>query len=155
MPDRPGDRNRHVEVRDDDNAPEAPDVGVAIQFGVNVDPEFPVGKPIHLYGTAQGDNALLKLCGGQLTTAVLLTLIRTDKTAGETAVLMQSDRRPGAGPEPDADVTQDEDYREAVSFRVDLAAFFDLPKEPGTYTIEAAIGPHFSGREELEIVQPK
>jgi hypothetical protein len=138
-------RNSLVDFREDKDAPKPPDVGIAIALLPASKPlKFSVGQPIVLHGAYQADLNLIRLCPAGMSGSVMMTLIRTDRPWGETARLITPQMAPSLDRVPKG--TDDPTYREVEQFRVDLVKFFRLPKEPGKYSIEAALGPHFSGR---------
>ena len=148
MPLMPEDRNRLVVYAEDPEAPPAPSLGVAIRFAAEGEASFKVGEHTFLYGSFRADRTLIQASGGEPKSFVFLTLIRTDKPYGQTLQLYTPTVRVAAPPD---DPAPGPDYREGASFRVDLVKLFDLPDEPGRFTIQASIGPHFSDRLEFEI----
>jgi len=138
-------RNSLVDLGEDKDAPEPPDVGIAIAVLPAAKPlKFTLGQPIVLHGAYQADLELIRLCRAGMSNSVMLTLIRIDRPGGETARLITPQMAPSADRVPKT--LTDPTYREIEQFRVDLVKFFRLPKEPGKYTIEASLGPYFSGR---------
>ena len=145
-------RNALVDRSTDPDAPEVRDAGVAILLTGSGQDRFPVGEPVVLHGAYKADRDLLALSRRQPTAAILLTLIRTDRPFGATMSLITPTI--DAPPPASRDIALSDAYREGGHFRVDLAEFFELPAEPGTYAIQAAFGPWFSARLPFAIVKP-
>jgi hypothetical protein len=144
-------RNSSVDFGDDPKAPEPPDVGIEIGFDPGGATRFPVGEAVMLHGAYRVDAPLLRQCKGNPGTGILLTIIRTDKPFGKTTKLVTPTVEVELPPVEDAGVP-DRTFRQKGQFRFDLARFFELDDEPGRYTIEAVIGPHFSHRLSFELV---
>jgi hypothetical protein len=140
-----------VDFGADRDAPEAPDIGIAISLGPGSPPgRFAQDQPVILHGAYSADLNMVRLCREGLAASVLLTLIRTDRPWGETARLVVPQtviRRP----EPPADAKYGENFRQGGQFKVDLVRFFGLPKEPGRYQVEAVLTSYHSSRLDFEI----
>ena len=144
------ERNALVKMEEDPDAPELQGPGVEITLGEAERPRFPLGQPVVLRGTIQADPALLRRIPGDAASGVFLTIIRTDKPFGRTAQLIVPTVYI---PKPPPSEEADSDYLETTNFQVDLVEFFELPREPASYSIQAAIGPYFSERLEFDLVE--
>ncbi len=145
-------RSEKVDFGPDPQAPEAPDVGVAISLlAKSKVAAFSLGQPIMLHGSFQADIALIRLCREGLSSSILVTLLRTDQPWGKTLRLVTpqtASTKPEPPQEPGRDYTH---YRQGGQFKVDLVRLFGIPKEPGKYQVEAILGPHHSQRLEFEV----
>ena len=149
MPLMAEDRNRLVTYAENPDAPPAPTLGVAIRFAIEGEPRFKLGENILLHGVFRADGAMIKGSDGEPKSFVFLTLIRGDRPYGQTIQLYSPTVRGAAPPEGPA---MGPDYREGAGFKVNLVKFFGLPAEPGSFTVQASIGTHFSDRLEFEVL---
>ena len=147
------EKNQLVDFGQNPDAPKAPDVGIAITFAQvapNTVARFSASGPVVLHGAYQADGAVLRHCEDNPGAAIYVTVIRVDKPFGRTDRLVtpvtESSKPPALRPYP-------ESYREGGQFRVDIKAFFELPSEPGQYTVEAALSGYFSGHLTFELVE--
>lgn len=145
-------KGERVDFGADPLAPEPPDVGIAISLLAGAKPAvFPLAQPVVLHGSFQADFALLKLCREGLSASILVTVIRTDQPWGKTLRLVTPQAavvKPEPTQEPGRDYTH---YRQGGQFNFDLAKFFNIPKEPGKYQVEAVMGAYHSQRLEFEL----
>ncbi|HUT32404.1 MAG TPA: hypothetical protein VNE39_02900 [Planctomycetota bacterium] len=144
------ERNALVDMGENPNAPQPPGKGVAIRFAFDAEARFKPGEPLLLHGAFQADRAMLERAGGTVASLVFLTLLRSDKPYGSTLRLIvpPSERgRPASFPPNLLG-----DYREGGTFKVDLAKFFELPAEPGSYTVLASMAGHLSDPIEFDIL---
>lgn len=143
-------RSERVDFGPDAEAPEAPDIGVAIALA-GKPANFGAGKPILLHGSFSADMALVRLCREGVSASILVTLIRTDRPWGKTLRLV-TPKSDVARPEPPVEPGRDSShYREGGQFKVDIAKFFAIPAEPGKYQVEAIVGRHHSQRLDFEV----
>jgi hypothetical protein len=138
MTRQPEEQNALVSFGETPGAPQAPDVGVAMSVNPAV---APPGQPIHLLGAFSADGKLITACGSNLAACISLTLIRIDKPSRVTMPLIRPTVEVKAPPGGNYGAR----YREGGQFRLDLRAFFDLPLQPGVYSIEARMGTYTSG----------
>lgn len=144
------ERNALVKMQQDPDAPEVRGPGVEITLGGEERPRFPLGEPVTLRATIQADVKLLAQVPGDIASGAFLTIIRLDKPFGRTAQLIVPTV---LIPKPPPSEEAGGDYLETTNFQVDLVKFFELPQEPGSYSIQAALGPYFSDRLEFDIVE--
>jgi len=135
---QPEEQNSLVRFGDTPGAPPTPDVGVAI--GVQPSVARP-GQPIQLLGAYNADGKLIGACGPNLAACISLTLIRIDKPSRVTIPLI----RPTVEVKTPPGGNYGPRYREGGQFSLDLRAFFDLPAQPGVYSVEARMGAYSSG----------
>ena len=150
MPRMIEERNALVKMDLDPDAPEVQGAGIEITLGEGERPRFPLGEPVVLRGTIQADAKLLAQVPGDIASGVFLTIIRADKPFGRTLQLIVPTVYI---PKPPVSQEGDDDYLETTNFQVDLVEFFELPREPASYSVQAALGPYFSERLEFEIVE--
>jgi hypothetical protein len=147
----PEDRNSLVVYAESPEAPPPPTLGVAIRFAAEGPMRAKAGDPVTLHGVYRADRTLIRNSGGMAQSFVFLTVLRADKPFGCTSPLFAATVRTMA---PAGGMEVGPDYREGNSFRLDLASFFDLPAEPGSYTVQACLGGHFSDRLEFDVTGP-
>src|SRR5208282_2774610 len=117
-----------VDFGADAQAPQPPDVGVAITLPAEPKvPTFSPGQPIILHGSYRADLPLIRLFHEDLAASLLVTLIRTDTPWGETTRLVHSSAlvtRPS--PPESMNSSAYSSYREGGQFKFDLVKFFKL-----------------------------
>jgi hypothetical protein len=146
-------KNLLTDFGDNPDAPPPPDVGIAIAFSPSLaetGARFPASGPVVLHGAYEANGTILKRCEGNSGAGIFVTVIRVDRPFGRTdrlvTPLTESTKPPAPRPYP-------ESYREGGQFRVDIKTFFELPSEPGQYSVEAVLGGYFSERLGFELVE--
>lgn len=140
-----------VDFGADSDAPQAPPIGIAISLGSGPPPKrFSANQPIVLHGSYNADVKMIRACRNGIPESILLTIVRTDRPWGETAKLVNPQSVINKPTVPD-DANYGDNFREGGQFKLDLANFFDLPKEPGQYQIEAVLTSYHSVRIDFEI----
>jgi len=152
MPETPQVSSGAVDFDHDPQAPEAPDVGIAISLATTAKiATFSRHQPIVLHGSYKADMALIRLCREGLSASILVTLVRTDKPWGRTTRLVTPKTPVTVPPPPDSGDRPQLYYREGGWFTFDLAKFFAIPPEPGKYQVEVILGPYHSQRLDFEV----
>jgi len=145
----PQERNLLVEFGEIPDPPDPPDVGITIRLDSDT---IKLGKPIFLSGSFRADLKLLTLCKGDVYFEISLTLIRVDKLKSETLPLVV----PTIASEEPLPVGEDDPYFwMGGQFRLDLREFFEIPNQPGIYTIEARLKSYSSGLKSFRVGLPK
>lgn len=145
------ERNALVDAAVEGPTPEPPDVGVVLALD-GPERSFPAGGVVRLLGAVSADLDLLRECPGGLLAHVELTLRRVDRGCHETAPLVVSDVELRA-PEPSGTTADHPSYRESTAFAFDVARFFGIPAEPGSYAIVARVGRHESAPVTFDVVR--
>jgi hypothetical protein len=146
---QPEKQNELVDFEETPEAPEPPDIGIAVRvWPAQVEP----GKPVFLAGSYSADCALLAQCQQHLAACVILTLVRIDGDKLFKVSLPLVTPTVKITPPPLGDY--DPYYREEEQFKLDLITFFDLPKKGAAYTIEATLGSYSSGQHTFRVGKP-
>lgn len=143
----PEERNLLVDFGEIPDPPEPPDVGIAIRLD---SPTIKPSKPVFLSGSFSADGALLTLCKGDISFSISLTLVRVDKLKSTTLPLAV----PTIASEPPPAGEYGPYFRRGGQFRLDLREFFEIPDEPGIYTIEASLKSYSSGPKHFTVGLP-
>jgi hypothetical protein len=148
MSRQPEEQNLLVSFEETPEAPDPPDIGIAIRvWPAQIKP----GNPVFLAGSYSADCALIEQCQQDLPSCVVLTLLRTDgKRLLRTSVPLIS---PIVKTKPPPLGANDPYYRVSEQFRLDIIAFFELPRTPAAYTIEATLGTYSSGQHVFRVVK--
>jgi hypothetical protein len=152
----PGGRNALVSVAEEAGTPEQDGEGVAIAIRGTAPggaASAPVGEEIRLLGRAVAGDELSRRCGASPLMGVFVTVIRTDGPWGMTLPVRQPLAMTAEATPPPDDEPARPNRRTSVTFAFDLRRFFDLPMEPGTYSVRAHLGPYESARLRLEVVK--
>lgn len=152
---KPGvhDRNQLVDFGENPQAPEPPDIGVAIKLVSDTESAgagFLAGHPIVLTGSYRVDGKLYRECEQNPAAAITITLTRQDRPFVQKVPLYSPKSKvtpPGGETAP----VYGEGYRVGGQFRLDLRLFFGLPDEPGKYTVLAELGGHQSRELSFEV----
>ncbi|MBZ5637775.1 MAG: hypothetical protein LAO51_03350 [Acidobacteriia bacterium] len=149
------ERNQLVDFGANPDAPEPPDIGIAIALvpeSQGSGTAYHVDRPIVLAGSYRVDGKLFQEYEQNPAAAIKLTLTRKDKPGVESVPLYspKSKIAPRGGGTPPV---YGEGYRVGGQFKVDLRLFFGLPGEPGTYVVVASLGLRPSQELSFEIVR--
>ena len=151
MTQTPQSKSVKVDFGSDSEAPEQPDVGIAITLRAKTKPAtFAAGQAVLLHGSYNADIPLIRLCREGLAASILVTLLRTDRPWGAT-LRLATPQAIVERPAPPQDSKDRPHYREGGQFKVDLVKFFDIPSEPGKYQVEAILGRYHPERLDFEV----
>jgi len=144
----PEEQNLLVDFGESPDAPEYPDIGIAVRVWPT---EAKPGEPIFLAGAYSADGVLVTECQQNLAACVVLTVTQLGKHPVTTRlpliqpIVVTSPPPPGDfGPY----------YREGAQFRLNLTEFFNLAATPTEYTVEASLGKFTSESYFFSVIKP-
>ncbi len=140
MEKQPEEQNLLVDFGKTPEAPEPPDIGIALRVWPA---QVKEGEPVFLAGSYSADGPLIILCKQNLAACVRLTLVRLG--IGSIFQVTRPLITPNAKVNPPPPGEYSQYYRLGGQFKLDIVAFFDLPKTPAVYTITGTLGTYTSG----------
>lgn len=145
----PEEQNQLVDFEETPEAPEAPDIGIAVRVWPT---QVEIGKPVFLAGSYSADGALLAQCQQNLAACVTLKLVQIEgvkllKVSLPLVTPIVKITPPPLG-------KYDPYYRVEEQFKLNLITFFDLPKKRAVYSIEATLGSYSSGQHIFYVGKP-
>lgn len=145
----PEERNSLVQFKLDPKMPDFCGPGIEIYLDKKT-PEYRIGEPIILRGRFKADVQLIIQCQGRLVSSILLTLNCADKNFTKTTPLIIPTVEI---PKPVIKKRElSDDYIESGDFCFDVARFFEL-NGPGSYAIQASLGPYASKILSFQIIK--
>jgi hypothetical protein len=145
----PEEQNQLVDFEETPDAPEPPDIGIAVRIWPT---QAEIGKPVFLAGSYSADCALLEQCQQDLASSVILTLVRTDGRRPFKVSLPLTTPIIKITPPPLGN--HDPYYRVEEQFKLDLVGFFDLPKRRAAYVLVVTLGSYSSGPHAFRVGKP-